>query len=349
MVKKIVVLIIALAFVFSAIAAAFANGGEDKKTQASQLAALLPESDGIMTVDVTRMMNEALPQILSANQPKLDKIMGEIDKFKAKTGFDLRRFEKIAVGVKSKRISDSKIDFEPVLLARGVYDANGLIAIAKVASKGEYRTENFGDRKIYIFSMKEFIEDKKPATSKNSTTGRATYKIMKYADREVALASFDRNTLVFGTIPRVKETLGARSQVNTELMNLVYRNQNAAVSFGMNMPERSSALFKIGNDEIDTNIDAIRQLYGTMDVVGDKTVVSMTARTASVEDAENLEMLISGLREIGGILLGGTKGADKQVYIRMIENTEISKVENEVLINLEVSQSDIDVLIGEKK
>ena len=349
MTKKIVVVIIAFAFVFSAFAAAFANGNEDKKTQAPQLASLLPESDGIMTLDVKRLMDEALPQILSGNQPRLNKIMSEVDKIKDKTGFDIRRFEKVAIGIKTNRISPKDIELEPVLLARGAYNANALVGVAKIASKGKYTTEKFGDRTIYVFSLKEIAEDNKPKKGGNSLMDKAFDKMFKNLGREVAIASFDSNTLVFGTLARVKETLGARSQVNTDLMNLVYRNQNAVASFGMNMPENTSAIFEIGNEEIDTNIDAIRQLYGTFNVVGDNTILSMTARTNTAEDAENLHIVLSGLKEIGGILLGGSKGADKQVYIRMINNSQFTKAENEVLFNLEVPQSDIDVLIGEKK
>lgn len=350
MIKKIVVVLIALAFVLSAIAAAFADdvAKEDTK-QAPQLASLLPASDGIMTLDVKRLLDEALPQILSGNQPKLNKIMSEVDKIKEKTGFDVRRFEKIAVGVKSKRISPKEIDFEPVLLARGAYDANGLVGIAKIASKGKYKTEKFGNRTIYLFSIKEIAEDNKPQKGGNSITDKAFDKMFKSLSREIAVTSFDSNTLVLGTLDRVKETLDAKTRVSTELMNLVYRKQNSVMSFGMNMPEGTSSFFEIGNEEIDSNIDAIRQLYGSMNIVGSNTVFQMTARTDSSEKAENLQTLVSGLKELGDIFLGGSKGADKQVYSRMIKSLEISQAANEVNFNLEIPQSDIDVLIGEKK
>ena len=117
----------------------------------------------------------------------------------------------------------------------------------------------------------------------------------------------------------------------------------------MNMPEGTSSFFEIGNEEIDSNIDAIRQLYGSMNIVGSNTVFQMTARTDSSEKAENLQTLVSGLKELSDIFLGGSKGADKQVYSRMIKSLEVSQVSNEVNFNLEIPQTDIDVLIGEKK
>lgn len=351
MVKKIVVVIIAFAFIFSAIAAAFANdvSKKDKTKQAPQLVALLPDSDGIMTLDVQRLLDEALPQILSGNQPKLNKIMGELDKIKEKTGFDMRRFEKIAVGVKTNRVSANNFELEPVLLARGAYDSKGLVGIAKIASKGKYKTEKVGNRTIYIFSIKEIAEENKPKKGGNSITDKMFDKMFNSLSREIAVTSYDNNTLALGTLERVKETLNAKSRVSDQLTDLVYRKQNAVMSFGMNMPQGMSKFFEIGNEEIDSNIDSIRQLYGSMNIVGNNSVLSMTARTNSAEEAENLHTLLSGLKELGDIFLGGSKGGDKQIYSRMIKNTQLTQAENEVIFNLEVPQSDIDVLIGEKK
>ena len=56
--------------------------------------------------------------------------------------------------------------------------------------------------------------------------------MFKNLSREIAVTSFDSNTLVLGTLDRVKETLDAKTRVSTELMNLVYRKQNSVMSFG---------------------------------------------------------------------------------------------------------------------
>lgn len=351
MIKKITVIFIALAFVLSAVAMTFADRtAEEKETaQAPQLASLLPASDGIMTVDVKRLLDQALPQMLSANQPKLAKIFGELDRLKAQTGFDIRRFEQVAVGVKTNRKSATEIDFEPVLLARGAYEANGLVGLAKIASKGKYRAEKVGERTIYIFSVKELVEDNKPKTKGKSLPDKAFDKMFKNLNREIAVTDLDRSTLVLGTPERVRETLGARSRVNGDLLDLVYRNQNAVVSFGMNMPQGMSGFFEIGNPEIDANIDAIRQLYGSLDVAGGNTLLSATARTDSAAKAESLGTLLSGLKELGELFLGSAKGADKQVYVRLIRSSQISQADNEVMFDLEIRQSDLDILIGEKK
>ena len=148
--KKIFALLVVYAFVLNGIGAAFADT-TTKERQTAQLAALLPASEGVLTLNMQRLLSEALPQILSGNQPMLNGILGKIDEIKDKTGIDLRQFEQIAVGVQSKQLTPTVIDFEPVVLARGSFNAGALIALAKVAAKGKYREEKIGDKTCLCF------------------------------------------------------------------------------------------------------------------------------------------------------------------------------------------------------
>ncbi|MFN2391790.1 MAG: hypothetical protein ABR566_07460, partial [Pyrinomonadaceae bacterium] len=143
--NKIFALLVACAFSLNLVGVAFADV-KTKKTerQTQQLAASLPASDGVITLNTQRFFNEALPQILSANQPMLNGIVAKIDEIKNRTGIDLRQFEQFAVGISSKKVSAKKMDFEPVILARGNFNAGALLAVAKVASKGKYREEKIG-------------------------------------------------------------------------------------------------------------------------------------------------------------------------------------------------------------
>jgi hypothetical protein len=85
-----------------------------RKSQATQLALLLPASDGVVTLDVKRFFGVALPKLLTANQPMLTDILSKIDEMKAKTGIDVRQFEYLAAGVTANKITEKEYDFEPV-------------------------------------------------------------------------------------------------------------------------------------------------------------------------------------------------------------------------------------------
>ncbi len=346
--NKFFALLVAFAFVLNGIGTAFADTNPKKKAgQTSQLVALLPASDGVMTLDVQRLFNDALPQILSGNQSMLTDIVGKIDEIKTKTGIDLRQFQQVAVGVAAKQISAKEIDFEPVVLARGTFNAGALLAVAKLASKGKYREEKIGDKTVCVFTMKEVAEENKPPT-KNSWFDKAIDRMFAGLSREFAITSYDNNTLAIGSLARVRETLQVKTRISNEFLDLVFRKQNVVMSFGANLPDGLSKFVNLDNDEFGKNLDAIRQIYGTLDIVGTDTVLAVTAKTLKPEQAQSLQETLEGLQMVGKAIIGGAKGADKQVFGRMIDSAKISQNGNEVTLDLQVAQGDIDILVGRK-
>ncbi len=346
--KKIFIIFIAFTFALSAIGLVSADDKASKnKKLSSQLSASLPASDGVLAIDVKRLVSESLPQILSSNKPKLDGILGKIEEIKEKTGIDLTRFESVAVGLKAKQTSPGEFEFEPVILARGTYDSGGLVALAKIVSKGNYREETVGNRTFYIFSVKEIAEEHLPK-AKDGFIDSMIGKIFGKIGGEFALTSFDDKTIAFGSVARVRETIEGKSRVNSQLMELIDRNQSSVVSFGTNLPKGSSKFLGLDNAEVDRNIDVIQQLYGTFDTSGENTSVAMTAKTATVGQSEDLETFLKGLKMFGA-LIGSQKGADKKIYGKMIDSLKISRVNKEVSFELQVAQTDLDVIVGEKK
>ena len=188
--KQIFTLAIVLTFFVNGISTiVFADTKTNRQVnQINQLAALLPASDGVLTLDVQRLLSEAVPQILSGKPQMLADINDKIDEIKTQTGFDLRQFEQVVIGVSTKQISPKEFDLESVVLARGKYSAGALIALAKIASKGKYREEKIGSRAVYVFSGKDIAEQNKSQT-KNSWFGKAIDRMIGGLSKEVAVAS----------------------------------------------------------------------------------------------------------------------------------------------------------------
>ncbi len=351
--KKIFALLVACAFSLNLVGIAFADV-KTKKTerQMQQLAASLPASDGVITINTQRLFNEALPQILSANQPMLNGIVAKIDEIKNRTGIDLRQFEQFAVGVSSKKTSAMEIDFEPVLLARGTFNASALLSIAKIASKGKYREERIGDKIVYIFKPQEIVFKTVPQNNKSqakrSVFERAIDRMFANLTSELAVSTYDNSTLTIGSLARVRKTFQPKMRVDAEVLGLVNRKPNALMSFGLRMPGGMSSLIDLGNDELGKNIDSIRQISGILDVSEGNAIVSLIAKTIKPEQAQALKETLDGLQMVGKAFLGGEKGADKKVFARMIENARIINNGSEVMLDLQVPQSDIDILVGMK-
>ncbi len=323
-------------------------GGSAQVSPANQLAGSLPVSDGIVTVDAKRFFNTALPKLLSANQPLLEKITTKIDQLKAQTGIDVRQFDYLAAGVTARKVGPKDYDVDPVIIARGQVSSASLIGAAKLASNGKYREEKVGAKTVYIFSAKDIAAQAKqhaPVT----TNPDMVDKVMGRFSGDIAVSAVDANTIAFGDIELVKRAVSEKSGGNTELISLLAKKETSVVNFAAKMPNGMSEFLPLENDELGKNIDSIRYVYGSMDMPAGAMALNITARTLQPAQATALQETLEGIQLLGKAFLGNTSSADKQVYARMISNTKFSSRGNEVMIDLSIPQSDIDILVGSLK
>lgn len=352
--KKIFAFAAFFAIMTGTVGFGFAAPKNVKAAKNNQLLALLPASEAAMTADVKRLLGEALPQILSANQPMLAEILGMFDEIKTRTGVDPRQFEQFAAGVSSLKEANGGYDYEPVALARGQFDSAALIAIAKTAAGGKLREEKVGDRTVYVFSPRAAVEqgvgkiEEKKDKIVNSKVGGYLAKFLVGLNKEMALTAYDKNTLAVGSLARVREMFETKTRLSAEVSNLVTRKPNAIVSFGALLPNGLTNFMNLDGDELGASLAGVRQLYGSMDVAGGSTVVGVVARTAQPEQARMLKDTVAGLQSFAGILKS-SKREDQKVYGRMLESAKLTQTGSELMIDLTVPQSDLNVIVGVKK
>lgn len=347
--RSFLALSVTLALVSSLTSASFAQtNGKRSNVQPAPLAAQLPISDGVVIIDMERLQKNALPQFLTGGKMQiLNEMNARADEIKSQTGIDLRNFQQIAVGVTFKQNVPNKITYEPVVLARGTINANGLLAAAKTASKGRYREEKSGAKTIYVFSAREILQATKPNV-KTPKDGENLDKMLTRVPAEIAVAVFDDNTLAFGSSARVRETIERKSRISQDLMALASRQPNAIMSFGANTAQGLAPFYKLGDDTIDKNLGEIRRVRGSMDVIDANTILTVAAKSITVDSAKTLEDTLTGFQIIGKGALSGMKGNDKQIYARMAENLKIARASDEVTIDVRVANADINLLLGIK-
>lgn len=316
-----------------------------KAVDSTAIVAMLPASDGVAVIDVKRFLTSALPQMLSGNQKMLAEVTTALDEAKAKTGIDVRQFKTVAAGITARRVKEKEYDFDTVMIARGQLNAGALVAAAKLAANGKYREEKAGERIIYIFAAKEIAAQKVPGAT-SSKTAAAIHKALGGLSRELAVTVIDPQTLAFGSLERVKETVSGTSKVGTDISELLNKTTSSVATFAARVPEGMSAFLPLDNDELGKNIDSIKYLYGSMDVVGATTSLNATARTLQADQAVSLKDTLEGLQMLGKMFLGNAKGADKQVYARLVDNVKFTAKGNEVSMDLAIAQTDIDFLVG---
>jgi hypothetical protein len=323
------------------------NGVSDKKSrlQASQLVALLPASDGVVTINTQRFFADALPRLLSGNQTLMADLIAKLDRMQEKSGIDLRRFEYAAVGVSIRKISDNEIDVEPVIVARGNIASEEVFAAAKAAANGKYREERFDGKVIYLFSAKDLAAQNRPAIGDAKTAGMIDNVINKLAS-EVAVSSVGPNTIVFGYPDRVRETIEAKSRVGTDLTELLNRKPISVVNMAARVPEGLGVFLPLNDDDLGNTLNSVRFLFGNLDIAGDRLSMNVTARTQQNGQAQQLLETLDGLRAFGGMLLGSSKRPDQQMYARLLNGAKFTRNGNEVTLDMKIPQSDVDALVG---
>jgi len=316
-----------------------------KKAQVSRLVSLLPASDGVVVFDSKRFLNEALPKVLSGNQPILGEIMAKMTEMENRTGIDFRKFEQVAVGVSIKQISPTNVDFEPVAIANGDINAGALVAVAKLASKGTYREEKIGDKTVYVFSPKEILQ-KATVKTTNSKVAGVIDEAFNGLTKEVAVTALDKNTLVLGSLARVQATVEGSSKIAADITGLLSVKETSIASFAAKPPGGLSKMLPLDADDFDAIVDSIEYLAGSIDVATTGASVQIIARTKRIEQAQSLKETLDGLKVVGSAVFAGSKRADQKVYARMIKNARIENRGNEVSLELFVPQADIDILLS---
>ena len=347
------------------IGASFAQTATVKNDLASQL----PASDAVVTMNLKRLINEALPQMLAVLPDELNKVNSQIDDFRGQTGIDLRQFEQAAVGFKLNKTANGKsYQGEPLLLLRGQFNSSALVGVGRTALKGKYRQETIAGKNVIIFTLPQSArvvqeEVTVEAGSNGQTTTKRTVRQAKSKDGvdkfleslttgELALTAVDGQTLAVGKVGQVRSLLSKTATTrgsNADLIALVNRNQDAVMSFASNVPNDLTAQLGLGNDQFGRIAGSLRQLFGAVDVSNDGALMSVAARTTNDASGQELEETLLGLQMLGKGILGGKEKPQDQVLARLVENLKITRTGNEVQLNATLPQADVNTLVGDKK
>lgn len=313
---------------------------------ANPLISSLPASDAVISFDAQKFFNTALPQLLGADSPQMAKVNAHIDLIKEKTGLDLRQFEQAAVGIKYKQISATEIDFEPLILTSGKFNAGAILALVKIAANGKYREEQIGGKTVYVLQLNELLAEAQQRQPKSSGLEKMIEKMLRTFSGELAVGALNDKTLAMGSLVRVQETFSGSAPLSAELRSMVNAKPGAVLSFAGNTPQGFSKMVGMDNDEIAKTIDSMKSIFGHLDMNAGNAWLMLAAKTYNDDQAQNLEETIVGFKMLGKALIGTVKATPKEreMYTRMVDNAKITRTGSQVQIDLSVPQSDLSIL-----
>jgi len=325
--KKVLTSSLALAFLlFNLVSTSGSN--PPRPAPPADVLSYLPASDAVAVIDVHRLMTEALPRIFSGDLAKMAQVNTEVEKFKTRTGIDPRTFDRVAVGVRYTYPSATVTKIETVAIAHGRFDARAVIAAGRSAAGGKYREVSHHGATIAVFNIGDQIK----------FLGLWNMKV-----NELAACALDGNTLAIGTLPNVRAAIeaGRKGRASSELVALATRDPNALIGFGGNATAELLKNLNVGNDAIAKDVNSIRQIYGSIGMTETDFTLLLVARAATAADAKNLSDTVTGLKQLGGILIASMAPAKKNLAQSALDNLKLSTHANELEVRTQFAAADL--------
>lgn len=292
----------------------------------------LPASDAVMLIDVRRLLNETMPQILAGDKEKLAQANSEIDKFKSRTGIDPRSFDRLVVGVHYTYPTPTTTKLETVAIAQGTFDAKALVAAARIAANGKFTEQKYRGATIIQISINDQM---KVLGLWNMQVG------------ELAICALDKNMLAIGSLSTVRAAIdaGKKGGANGDLVTLASRDAKAVIGFGANVPRELMANLNVGNDTLAKDANSIRQAYGSIGTTDTDVSLSLVARTDNPDAAKNLSDTVTGLKQLGAIFVVRMAPARKALAQSALDNMKITTRGNELEIRTQVAAANLASVI----
>jgi hypothetical protein len=303
------------------------------RTTTTDVFAFVPKSDGIVVVDVNRLLNETLPNVFAGDSAKLAQINSEIDKFKIQTGIDARTFSRAVVAARYTYPTPNVTKLEPVAIATGAFNSAAVVSSARAAAKGASREEKYGGTTIVILSMNGQVK---------------VFGLWNMSVRELAIAPLNANTVAVGTPVTVRAAIAAGrtpQRDSTDLVMLATRDAQAVMGFGANVPASLWTGLNLGTDAIAQDASSIRQAYGAVGTTATDVSVVIVARTETPTAAKNLGDTVTGLKQLAGFAILQMTGQKKALAESALSNLKINVRANELELRTQVAAANIASLM----
>lgn len=324
-----------LALAITVLTAAISAQRTRPKTTAAApmaIASYLPASDAVAVIDVKRALNQTMPSILGSDPAKLAQANAEVDKFKTKTGIDLRSFDQLVVSVRYEYPSATATRLDTVAIAHGRFDSKAAVASARQTATGKVREEQYHGATITILEVNDQMK---------------IFGVWNVKVTELAVCALDKNSLALGSPATVRAAIdaGSKGSAPADLIALAMRDPNAVMGFGANMTPELLAKLDVGNDTLAKDIGSIKQAYGSIGSTQSDVTLMVVARTDSSQSATNLSDTVEGLRQLGGLFIGRMAQPRKALAEGALTNLKVTTRGSEIEIRTQVAAANLAALM----
>ncbi len=287
--STLVRLLLPLALLFALAQAAFAQTPVNARGALSTL----PDSQAVLYINARRIVNEVLPKLMPPAEYR--KFLTQAEEI----GLDPRGLEFAAVGVRLADPPPANSLPEFVVVVRGGFNADTLLALGRVAmgaNKLKSRQETYGSKTIEILDLQEMSK-----TPEGSGDGAAKPP-SSIPYREVAVVALDSQTLVVGVPSYVKAALdasGGQGGLKSSIVELAAHDPQALWSLTAELPPNlAEYMRKAGapsNKEFEEMVGWLKQVS----IAQGMDALNYTLSAAVLSDAPEHASAFSGLIRMG--------------------------------------------------
>lgn len=320
-------LLASLALLFALAPAASAQVATPVDTRAALAA--LPDSQGVLFVNVRRIVNEMLPRVMPPAE--YQKMLSEA----RKVGFDARGVEYAAVAIRLADPPPANGLPEFVVVIKGNFNADTLLSLGRVvagAQNVKTRSETYGSKTMEIIDLEALNKPKEDADpNAPAEEGGSKPKSMPYP--EVAVMALDSSTLVAGVPAYVRAAVdasGGQGALKASMLELAAHDPQALWSLTAELPPSLvDYLHKTGlpaNRQADEMISWVRQLS----LAQGMDALNYTMTAAVLTDAPEHASAFSGLIRMG--LLAAQTGLSAEAAKQTPKHKDYAKTQSALAV-----------------
>jgi hypothetical protein len=181
----------------------------------------MPEADALIYVNPQRIFNEVLPKILPAKD--VEEMRKGFEEVKKNAGFDPTKVDYLVIAVRFNKPSGD-LNFrapEFMVVSSGDFSAESLITLARMASGGKLRDEQYGNKTLGLMTIEPLAKE----SEKNPLLKSFT---------EVGVVALNANTIASGSPGYLRSAIDAangKDRISAETLNSLVRDPNVLVSF----------------------------------------------------------------------------------------------------------------------
>jgi hypothetical protein len=296
----------------------------------------LPEVDTLVYINPQRILNEVVPKFLPPKD--VEGMRKGFEEVKKSAGIDPTKIDYIVIATRFKKPT-ADLNFQApefMLVASGDFNAESLIALARMASQGKLRDEKYGTKTLGLMTIDPLVKE----AEKNPFLKAFT---------EVGILTLNANTIAAGTPSYLRAAIDAsegKERISTEKLNSLVRDPNVLISLA-GTPWHSFAK-SFGMMGTETNPRAPRCESKIGDIYAALTMDATNFMLRGVMNADNPDTAKIISKLYSGFLGYAANSIPDPSAQSLLKGFAITSEGDDVLIRADVPQQMVMELIQQK-